>query len=95
PSIYSVTTYPNPVQETGIINLVVNYDQPDEALQTELYLYNLSGQLVWKHQQDNPDQVRISLPEIGLTPGVYIYNVRIKSATSKYSKSSGKIIVTK
>ncbi|MCR5050384.1 MAG: T9SS type A sorting domain-containing protein, partial [Paludibacteraceae bacterium] len=95
PSIYSITTYPNPVQETGIINLVVNYDQPDETLQTELYLYNLSGQLVWQHKQGNPDQIRISLPEIGLTPGIYIYNVRIKSATSKYSKSSGKIIVTK
>ncbi|MBQ1858281.1 MAG: hypothetical protein II140_00310, partial [Paludibacteraceae bacterium] len=35
PSIYSVTTYPNPVQEQGIVNLVVNYDQPDELIQTE------------------------------------------------------------
>ncbi|MCR5050386.1 MAG: type IX secretion system sortase PorU [Paludibacteraceae bacterium] len=95
PSICSVTTYPNPVQATGLINLVVNYDQPDETLQTELYLYNLSGQMVWSHKQDNPDQVSINLSEIGLTPGVYVYTVKIKSATSKYSTSAGKIIVTK
>ena len=94
PSIYSVVTYPNPVQATGIVNLVVNYDQPDEALETDLCLYNLSGQLVWRHNQSNPDQVQIKLSEIGLTPGIYIYNVKIKSETSRYSKSSGKIIVT-
>ena len=95
PSIYSVTTYPNPVQEQGIVNLVVNYDQPDELIQTEIYLFNLSGQMVYSHTQDNPDQVSINLAQLGLQPGVYVYNVRIKSASSKYSTTAGKIIVTK
>ena len=95
PSIYSITTYPNPVQAAGVINLVVNYDQPDELLQTELYLYNTSGQMLWSHTQQNPDRVLINMAELGLTPGVYVYSVRIKSASSGYSVSSGKIIVTK
>ena len=95
PSIYSVTTYPNPVQETGIVNLIVNYDQPDELIATEIYLFNLSGQMVYRHTQDNPDQVSINLAQLGLQPGVYVYNVKIKSASSKYSMTSGKIIVTK
>lgn len=95
PSIYSVTTYPNPVEQTGIVNLIVNYDQPDELISTELYLFNMSGQLMWSHIQDNPDQVQIPLAQIGLQPGIYMYNIRIKSATSKYSMTAGKIIVTK
>ena len=95
PSIYSVTTYPNPVQTEGIVNLIVNYDQPDERLSTELYLYNINGQLVYSHLQKNPDAVSINLAQLGLQPGVYVYNLRIKSASSKYSMTSGKIIVTK
>ena len=94
PSIYSVTTYPNPVQAAGVLNLVVNYDQPDELLSTEVYLYNINGQMVYAHKQDNPDAVSINLGHLGLRAGVYVYNIRIKSASSKYSTTSGKIIVT-
>lgn len=94
PSIYSIVTYPNPVRASGTINLVVNYDQPDALLETEIYLYNTAGQLLWSHSQANPDQVAINLSQLGMHAGVYIYSVRIKSATSGYCTSSGKIIVT-
>lgn len=95
PSIYNVTTYPNPVQQSGVVHLIVNYDQPDELIETEIYLYNAAGQMVYSHKQDNPDEVSINLPSLGLNTGVYIYSVKIKSASSKYSTTSGKIIVTK
>ena len=95
PSIYNVTTYPNPVQQQGVVRMIVNYDQPDELLTTELYLFNINGQMVYSHKQDNPDQVSINFGALNLSPGVYVYNVRIKSASSKYSTTSGKIIVTK
>lgn len=95
PSIYNVTTYPNPVQQSGVVHLVVNYDQPDELIETEIYLYNTAGQMVYSHKQDNPDAVSINLPSLGLNTGVYIYSVKIKSASSKYSTTSGKIIVTR
>ena len=95
PSIYNVTTYPNPVQKSGVVHLIVNYDQPDELIETEIYLYNTAGQMVYSHKQDNPDAVSINLPSLGLNTGVYIYSVKIKSASSKYSTTSGKIIVTK
>ena len=95
PSIYSVMTYPNPVQQAGIMNLVVLYDQPDELLTTELYVYNLNGQILWTRTQNNPDRIQLNLAEMNLQPGVYVYSVKIKSATSKYSTCSGKIIVTK
>lgn len=95
PSIYNVMTYPNPVQQTSVLNLIVNYDQPDEALTTEVYLYNTAGQMIYNHKQDNPDQVAINLAELDLMPGVYMYNVKIKAVNSRYSAASGKIIVTK
>ena len=95
PSICSVTTYPNPVQQAGIVNLMVNYDQPDELLQTEIYLFNINGQMVYRHTQNNPDQVAINLAQLNLLPGVYVYNVKIKSASSRYSSAAGKIIVIK
>ena len=94
PSIYSVMTYPNPVQQAGIMNMVVLYDQPDELLTTEIYVYNLNGQILWSRVQNNPDQIQLNLAEMNLRPGVYVYSVKIKSATSKYSTCSGKIIVT-
>jgi hypothetical protein len=95
PGIYSVTTYPNPVQTAGILNMVVNYDQPDELLQTEIYLMNTNGQIVWSKTQDNPDNISLNLAEIGLNPGIYFYSVRIKSESSKHISSSGKIIVVR
>ena len=95
PSICSVTSYPNPVHAAGQLTLLVNYDQPDELLQTEIYLYNINGQMVYRHIQDNPDAVSINLAQLGLRAGVYVYSIRIKSATSRYSTTSGKIIVTK
>ena len=95
PSIYSVTTYPNPAPQSSVVKLVVNYDQPDELLQTEIYLYNINGQMVYSHLQNNPDEVAINLGQLKLNPGVYVYNVKIKSASSRYSTAAGKIIVTK
>ena len=95
PSIYSVTTYPNPVQQTGILNLIVNYDQPDELIYTELYISNLNGQVLYKHTQNNPDRMSVNLAEMNLQPGIYLYTVRIKTESSKYAASSGKIIVTR
>ena len=93
PSICSVMTYPNPVQQAGTVKLIVHYDQPDELLQTELYLFNMAGQMVYSHTQDNPDQVSINMAALSVQPGIYLYTVKIKSASSKYSTTSGKIIV--
>ena len=51
--------------------------------------------MIYSRKQENPDQVAINLAELNLHPGVFIYTVKIKSESSKYSTTSGKIIVTK
>jgi len=95
PSIYSVTTYPNPVRQAGILNIAVSYDQPDELIYTDVYISNINGQLLYSQSETNPDQISINMAELNLQPGVYMYTIRIKTETSKYSASSGKIIVTR
>ena len=95
PSILSVTTYPNPVQASGTLKMIVMYDQPDELIETDVYLYNINGQMIYSHHQENPDDVSLDISQMGVTPGIYMYNIRIKSASSKYSMMSGKIIVTR
>ena len=74
--------------------MIVLYDQLDELLETDLYLFNTNGQMVYSHHQDNPDDVSINIGELGVQPGIYLYSIRIKSASSQYSMMSGKIIVT-
>ena len=95
PNIASVTTYPNPVHQTGVVNLIIEYDQPDEMLETEVFLYNINGQMVYDRVQENPERIAINLSSLSLQPGVYVYNVRIKSASGKYSTMAGKIIITR
>ncbi|MBO4518489.1 MAG: type IX secretion system sortase PorU, partial [Paludibacteraceae bacterium] len=94
-SITSVTTYPNPVQQHGVVNFIINYDQPDDMQNAELYLFNINGQLVYSFTQNDLDQFRIDMSALGLQTGIFIYNIRIKSASGKYSTTSGKIIVTR
>jgi hypothetical protein len=95
PSIVDIDPYPNPADEESIVNIQVDYDQKDALLSTEVYLYNMSGQMVYSHKQDNPDRVAIDLSTLGIHAGIYIYTVKIKTASSRYSTASGKLIVTK
>ena len=94
PNIYSVLSYPNPVQATGILNLTVQYDQPDQIMETEIRIFDMSGRLMWEQTQSNPDNLQLNIGEMGLYPGIYIYNIRMKRADSGYTRASGKIVVT-
>lgn len=91
PNVTTITTYPD--EGTGIVNIEVGYDQPDGWFTSETYLYDISGHLIWSHQEDNPGNIAIDYNQLGLSPGVYIYNVRMKSATGSYVQSAGKIII--
>ena len=93
PNIYSIISYPNPVQATGTLNLVINYDQPDNVVETQINIYDMAGHLLWQTEMKNPDQVQINMSEIGLQPGLYMYNSRMKTEGSRYSSKSGKIVV--
>ncbi len=95
PNICAVMSYPNPAPASQTVNIIIDYDRPDDLVETELFLYDLSGQLIYRHTQNDSDRLLINLTSLGVQPGVYVYNIRIKSASNRYSRASGKIIVTK
>lgn len=94
-SIYRVVTYPNPVSEAGKLNMVVMYEQPEVARETEIRLFDMSGRLVWTRTTESSEQIELNLAEMGISCGVYMYSVSVRAANNKYSRSAGKIIVTK
>ena len=73
------------------MNMTILYDQPDELLSTEVYLYNISGQMVWSHKQNNPEGIQLNLAEMGLLPGVYVYYCRIKCANGQLTQLKGDV----
>ena len=95
PNIYSVSTYPNPVSTTGVMNVEIQYDQPDEVVQTTIYLYDISGQILHTHTQNGVAGITWNMSQIAAKPGIYVYQVKIKTATSDFVTKAGKIIVTK
>jgi hypothetical protein len=94
PQIYKVVTYPNPVASTESLNIQIEYDQPDEVIQTAIYLYDISGKLVLAHTQKGAEGIRWNMSHMNVAPGIYVYQVNIKTTTSNYVSKAGKIIVT-
>lgn len=94
PQIYKVVTYPNPVANTESLNIQIEYDQPDEVIQTAIYLYDISGKLVLTHQQKGTEGIRWNMSSLNVPPGIYVYQVNIKTTTSNFVSKAGKIIVT-
>ena len=93
PTIYQVITYPNPVSMTGVLNFRIEYDQPDEVIQTTIRMYDLSGRLVHEYQQRGTDGIQWNMSDMNAVPGIYVYQVTINTPTSDYVSKAGKIIV--
>ncbi len=94
PTLYKVLTYPNPVAATGVLNFRIEFDQPDEVVQTEIYLYDLSGRLIKTHKQVGTEGIQWNMNELNATPGMYMYLLKIKTPTSEFVSKAGKIIIT-
>lgn len=94
PHIYNIVTYPNPVSTTGVMNIKINYDQPDELIETTIYLYDISGKLVHTTSQKGAEGIRWNIGDIDIKSGIYVYQVNIKTTTSNLVSKAGKIIIT-
>ena len=100
PYIYKVTTYPNPVRSVETLNIHVDYDRPDDIIQTTVRIYDLNGHLITTHGQRGTDNLALNIGSMGMGAGVYIYQLTIHTQsptgdrTSGYVSQAGKIIVT-
>lgn len=93
PNIYSVLTYPNPVARTGVLNVKIEYNQPNEIISTLINLYDLSGRLIYQMQGSGTENIQWNLGEVNMESGIYVYQVNIKTPTSNYVSKAGKLII--
>lgn len=93
PQLYSVTTYPNPVSSTGILNIQINHDRPDDIIEYTVHLYDISGQLIYTQTQKNSSTLQWNISEINTPSGIYVYQVNIKTTTSNFVSKAGKLII--
>ena len=94
PQIYDVLTYPNPVPCTGVLHIDIIHDQPNEAIETLIHVYDISGKRVYTYQQMSTQSITWNMGSIGLSAGIYIYQINIKNPSSEYTSQAGKIIIT-
>ena len=94
PMIYDVVTYPNPVSSTGVMNVHIQYNQPDEVIETTINIYDISGKLVYTKNQIGAEGITWNMGDMNTEPGIYVYQVKIKTTTSNYVSKAGKIIIT-
>ena len=90
----SVVTYPNPVRSSGQLTILIDYDQPDKLAETDIFVYDMTGRLVYHTSQKGADPIHWNLSDFAIRSGVYVYKVQIKVAGSRASSKQGKIIVT-
>lgn len=90
----SVISYPNPVSANGRLTIVIDYDQPDKLVETDIYVYDLTGRLVFHTSQHGAEPVHWDLGAAATHAGAYVYKVQIQVPGSKASYKTGKIIVT-
>lgn len=95
PSIMSVIGYPNPVKSDGILNIAVDYNQPDVIMQTEVFIYDLSGRLVHRMEQRGTEGLQWNVDGSATPAGVYMYKVVLSSETTKTTSKTGKLIIIK
>lgn len=94
PQIYNIVTYPNPVSVSDVLKIDIQYDRPDDIIQTVVYIYDISGRLVLQHEQKGTEGIQWNVGELGVGAGIYVYQVNIKTQTSNYVSKAGKIIVS-
>ena len=93
PTIYQVVSYPNPVATTGVLHFQIEFDQPDEAVQMTIRMFDLNGRLVHEEQQRGTERMQWDMNQLNIQSGIYIYQVTIKTPTSDHVSKAGKIII--
>lgn len=94
PQIYSISTYPNPTTSTGVLNILIEHDRPNEIIESTVDLYNLSGQIVHTYTQKGNNLIQWNLSDMNTPAGIYVYQVKIKTTTSNFTSKAGKVIIT-
>ena len=93
PTMYSIMSYPNPVRANEEMHFVIDYDQPDELMEMNVYVYSPTGKLVYRASRKGTEQHSFSIADAYMTPGVYIYRVSLTTTGGDQVGRSGKLVV--
>lgn len=90
--LFSVITYPNPMRMDETVHFSVQHDHPDDILQVQLYVFDLSGYMVYHYEQEGTADIDWNTSNSNLRKGIYFYTIRIKTSDTDYTSGHGKII---
>jgi len=90
--LYQVIAYPNPVASDGVLHIRVSHDKPDDYLHTCLRIYDISGHLTRMIEEDGAD-LDLNMSSLHLAPGIYLYQLNIKTSTTGYVTQTARLIV--
>ncbi|MBQ7531145.1 MAG: type IX secretion system sortase PorU [Paludibacteraceae bacterium] len=93
PTMYSVMSYPNPVRVNEVLHFTIDYDQPDELMEMNVYVFSPQGERVYHAQRKGTEQYTFSIDDARLTPGVYMYRVSLTTTNGDLTGRAGKLIV--
>ncbi len=92
--IFNVRNYPNPVKSET--TFVVEHDRPEVILETKVEVFDLAGRIIFAKEQKSADNLKWDLKDstgARVRPGMYIYNISVKTPSSEYTSKANKIIV--
>lgn len=92
-TIYSVNSYPNPARQNEQISIKISHDRPNTILETQVYIYDISGRLVYNQTYTSADNIVWNLSDANVLPGIYLYKINIKTEDSEFTSKTNKIIV--
>ena len=92
-TVYSVITYPNPVRVSEVLHFTIDYDQPDELMEMNVYVFSPTGQLVYHASRRGTEQHSFSVGDAHLSPGIYVYRVSLTKTNGDTTGKAGKLIV--
>ena len=92
-ALYNTSVYPNPVEQNGMITVILSHDRPNSLLQIDYSLYATDGRLVTSLTQQGNGTIQVDLAPLSLPKGLYIYKIRIKTADTGYTNTTGKLLI--
>ena len=102
PTIFSVDCTKNPATTTT--TFIINHDRMGSTVDVEIDVYDMSGRILWKHNESGVNTNSSYTVDWDLTTGggsklqtgVYVYRVRLSEGSSaKASKAKKLIIINK
>ncbi len=93
--IVGVTCFPNPIVIGDMLNIQVDHTSPDIIFQTSVFIYDLSGRLVYNLTQRGTENIQWDIQSSTTPAGMYLYKVQLSSEKTKSVSKTGKLIITK